>query len=121
MSGYLSTAEAAKRMGVPPSRVHDLCERGLLPGALPTDDNAAWHIPVQTIEAWRAQQPAHPENASDQPTRLKWWARVRRHPLIFYPAIVVTVVMVVIAFGQALGLNPDDAEVYYNRGIAYRH
>src|SRR5919202_374388 len=78
---------------------------------------------------WRAQQPAHPEHASDQPTRLKWWARVRRHPLIFYPAIVVTVVMVVvvtvvmavIAFGQAFGLEPDDPVSYYNRGTAYAH
>lgn len=53
---YLTTAEAAQRLGVTPELVRRLCQEEQLPGATQERENGPWRIPAEAVDQWLAQR-----------------------------------------------------------------
>jgi excisionase family DNA binding protein len=76
VQSYLSTAEAAKSMGVSEKTVRDLCRRGLLAGAKQTYKGGLWRIPEDAVNEWimRHSSPelqTQPESEAPIPTPIE--------------------------------------------------
>jgi excisionase family DNA binding protein len=111
MPRYLTTDEAAQRLGVSPSTVRDLCRRRLLPGAV--RNGKAWRIPLEAVENRIQQSAANtsnsinaiglqrtptPQEAAAPSSASTWWERVRQHPWIFWPVTSFGILAAIISF-----------------------
>lgn len=86
---HLSTAEAAERMGVSRKTVRDLCKQGLLPGTFQQHENGPWRIPADAVSYWLEHR------SPDTPGPPAWWQRFRYTPWVFYPTVVLTILVTV--------------------------
>ena len=63
---YLTTSQAAERMGVTVETVRQLCNEQLLKGAYQERDNGPWRVPAQSVDSWLQKQSQAASTTFDQ-------------------------------------------------------